>query len=213
MEITISKQIEDYAIANPLATESDIKKHFQVSRQLVSKVFLKAFTAEQIEDRNMARLLEHAEELKAMMLADKTYAEMAEILGIKKNKVIRLIKSNPELNTLSNRHSAEYAAKVEAIRLDWNDNVPLATIAIKHGLGNNPSSATSFISKLRTRYGSDVFPIRTENRFNLEEKHGKYVAYKAEGKNDEEIAILLGYKNLPSMRSSFQQFKKKSEGV
>jgi DNA-binding MarR family transcriptional regulator len=218
MEQTISKQIEQYAKDNPFASETEIRNKFEVSRQLVSQIFHQIFTAEELATRRYNRLNIHSEKIKAALQADKSYAEIAEELGINKNKLTRIINSNVDLMTIIREKDTEDQTRIDNISKDWSARneddsfaISLDTIMEKYNIGTTPSSAASYISKLRSRYGSEMFPIRIENQFNLEEKVQKYNAFIAEGKTNEEIYPLLGYKTLASMRASMAYINRKEK--
>lgn len=213
MEKTISEQIKDYAKANPLATEKDMRLKFQVSRQLVFKLLHEVFTDEELELRKYNRLNEKSEEIAKMLRDYYSFSEISEKLGINKNKLSRIVNSNPELRGIVEEQESKEMARIKAISDDWKDDKSLATMMERHAIGTTLASAASHISKLRSRYGETMFPLRIDNHFDLAEKYEKFKTYTQEGKKPEEIYALLGYKTSSSMRSSFAALTKKKDKI
>lgn len=209
MEKTISEQIKDYAKANPLASESEVRAHFNVSRQLVSQMFHQLYTSEELAARKHMRLNESADTIKGMLIAKKTHVEICKELGICKSKLKRIIDSNPELIEISKKNDQSDYDRVVNISYDWNAGMSLAELTEKYNIGKTPTSAASYISKLRTRHGVDLFPLRLDNQVSLEEKFNKYKELHSNGMSPEEISKILGYKTLLSMKSAFVAFNRK----
>jgi hypothetical protein len=211
MEKTISEQIKDYAKANPLATESEVRDHFKVSRQLVSQMFHLIFTDEELESRRYNRLNEHSEKIKDLLTNKTSYVEICKILGISKSRLRRAIDANPELSDIAKKNEEDEADRIKNISIDWVNKMSLSEIGKKYELGDTLKSASSYISKLRARHGEEMFPLRLDNQISLEEKYEKYNVLKAEGKSATEIASELGYKTVLSMKASLASFNRKAK--
>lgn len=211
MEKTISEQIKDYAKANPMASESEVRAHFNVSRQLVSRIFHSIYTEEEIAARKYNRLNQNAEKIKQMLTEKRSHVDICKELDICKSKLKRIIESNEELTVISKKNEQDEQDRIQNISNDWIANMSLTEITAKYDLGKTPTSAASYISKLRTRHGVDMFPIRLDNQVSLEEKYNRCKELQAEGMSLEEISKTLGYKTLLSMKSAFVAFNRKSK--
>lgn len=211
MDKSISEQIKDYARANPLATAKEMCEIFKVTRQLVFKNLHEIYTDEELEARKFARMNQHSDEIGQMLKDGHSFSDICAKMELNKNKLTRIINSNPVLQAIVEENELKDIKRIEAISIDWRDDMPLATMMEKHRIGTTITSAASHISKLRSRYGETMFPLRIDNHFDLNAKYEKFKALIAEGAKPEEIYQTLGYKTASSMRSSFAAIIKKKE--
>lgn len=212
MEKTLSEQIKDYAKANPLATEREVREHFKVSRQLVSQMFHAVYSKEELAENKKARLNEHVDIILERLKSKSTFVSICEELNISKSKLNRIIESNPNLLEVAKSNEEDEVNRVRNISNDWLNNFSLRDLGLKYNLGESQKSVSSYISKLRTRHGEEMFPLRLDNSESLESKHLKYNQLVTEGKSKEEIASILGYKTVMSMKQSIGSFTRKSNG-
>ena len=211
MEKTISEQIKEYAKANPLATESEVRDHFKVSRQLVSQMFHQIYTAEELVTRRYERLNEHSDKIKEMLTNKSPFVEICKALDISKSRLRRVIDTNEALSEIAKKNEQEEIDRITNISNDWINKMSLVEIGKKYDLGESPKSASSCISKLRARYGEEMFPLRLDNQISLEEKYEKYKVFSAEGHSAEVIAGMLGYKTVLPMKASLAYFNRKAK--
>ena len=208
---SISKQIEVFLLENKTATEVEVRAEFKnISRQLVSKVFHKLFTAEELKARRDANLQTKSTQLFELIKEGKTLHEIAAITKLSPKKLQLLIEGNQEITDFLNKEKEDVTTRVSRISIDWVNGMGVAELAAKYDLGTS-AFASTFISKLRTKYGTELFPNRIKNQTNLNDKIAQYHEMKAKGINLDEIAIKLGYKNKASMRSAMAQIKKEAE--
>jgi len=208
---SISKQIEDFARSNQLATESEIRKKFGVTRQLVSKVFLRVFTESELQARKDLRDATAVTAIAPFLKSGMKHSEIAKNTGVSYKKVTELLETSTILKNIINESNEETLKKVTAISNDWKANLTIQEIAEKNGMQGNIYTLASYISKLRAKWGEDMFPLRLHNQMGLEDKVNKFEELKAAGVEMSQICIELGYKNIASMRSALAQYKEKDE--
>ena len=210
MENTISNQIQKYIKENPLAKETEIRSIFNVSRELISRIIHQTYTKEELNDFRYQRLNTNSDKIKEALLADESYSKISKTLKINPTKLIQIINSNKELLEIVNQKENEEKEKIENVSKDWIEGASLSHLMKKYNIGNTASASSSYISKMRSTHGSEKFPIRLENRLHIDDKIKKYNEMLVEGKTKGEISLLLGYKNLASMKSSFAAVKEKT---
>lgn len=208
MPMSIADQIAEYSRLNPTATTRDIINQFKISRQRVFQVMHSLYSEDEIASRKKAHLNQHSEKIKDMLIEKKTHTEICNQLNISRSFLVRAIKANEELTQISEKNEAEEMDKIRAVSADWINNMTLSDIAIKYKFGDSARTASSYISKLRSRYGEEMFPLRLDNRISLKDKVEQFNALKQAGVGLDEIANRLGYKNAISMKTSFHGLKK-----
>ena len=205
--MSITREIREYALQNPLASEVDIRDKFGVTRQLVSRLFNNIFTRDELEVRRLARLNIQIDDVRDMLKRGCTFTEIYATLKMPKTHLTKMLEENADLREILQAKADSENARISAISDAWVAGQDIQVINQTFNIAKTTKGAISVISKYRLKYGEILFPIRRDNRFDIHEKIRRYEALKLEGFKDIEICAKLGYLNVTSMKSSFNNKK------
>lgn len=201
--------IAQFIIDNPTLTQSEIAKHFEISRQRVQQIHKKTLTAEQTNARINTKNQQDIDLILPLVNDNTPKAVIAALTGLSANRINTLYDLSP-IKEIVDKRLNEKNEMIESLSQDWLAGMTIANINKKYEWNMPLSVASTHISGLRKRY-PEKFPIRLHNQTPLQQQIESYSSLKNEGKSNEEIASILGYKNVASMKSAFNYLNKAHE--
>lgn len=204
-----SKIIAQFIIDNPTLTQSEISKHFNVSRQRIEQIYKNELTEEQKNSRVNTKNQQDIDLILPLVKDNTPKAVISALTGISANRINKLYTIEP-IKEIVEKFKKEKNEMIENVSKDWFEGMTIANINVKYDWNLPLSVASTHISNLRKKY-PDKFPIRLHNQTSLQSQIESYLIYKNEGKSDVDIAAILGYKNVASMKSAFNSLNKNHE--
>ena len=198
-----TSDIVKFIIENPTMKQSDIARTFNMSRQWVSQIVKNRLSLDEKKNRNQTKNDQIVEQILPLLEVGASLAVISALTGLSIHN-INSAYSDPKIQEILKKHEDIKMAKIEALSEDWLNNISIPNIIVKHEMNVSNQSMAGMISDLRKTY-PDKFPLRIHNQESTVEKYERYIELKNQGIPAEEIATMLAYRNVQSMKSSFNQ--------
>ena len=198
-----TSDIIKFIIENPTMKQSDIARTFNTSRQWVSQIVKNRLNPDEKKNREQIKNDQIVEQILPLVEVGASMAVISALTGLSIHN-INSAYSDPKIQEVLKKHEDIKMDKIEALSHDWLNKMSIPEIIVKHEIKSSSQSIAGMISVLRKTY-PDKFPLRIHNQESPVEKYERYVELKNQGIPAEEIATMLAYRNVQSMKSSFNQ--------